>query len=142
MLIATTTSTIDDLHQILQLQERNLIRNLTTDEMKSEGFVTINHSLEMLQQMHEMAPSIIIKDDDRIVAYALTMLRAFSKLVPDLEPMFEKFESLHWKNKSLNDYSYYVMGQICVDKQYRGQGLFDALYQKHREVYSKQFDLI
>jgi L-amino acid N-acyltransferase YncA len=56
--------------------------------------------------------------------------------------MFEKFESLQWKNKSLNDYTYYVMGQICVDKQYRGQGLFDALYQKHKEVYSKQFDLI
>ena len=142
MLIATTTSTIDDLHQILQLQEQNLIHNLTKDEMKSEGFVTINHSLQMLHQMHNMAPSIIVKDDDRIVAYALTMLREFSTLVPALEPMFEKFESLHWKNKPLNYYSYYVMGQICVDKAYRGQGLFDALYQKHREVYSSQFDLL
>jgi GNAT superfamily N-acetyltransferase len=142
MIRVTTTSGNDDLEKILGLQEKNLSRNLTTDEIKSQGFVTINHSLQMLQQMHTMAPSIIVKDDDRIVAYALTMLREFSALVPALEPMFEKFESLHWKNKPLNFYSYYVMGQICVDKAYRGQGLFDALYQKHKEVYSSRFDLL
>ena len=142
MLAATITTSNDDLRQILELQQHNLIRNLTKDEMKAEGFVTISHSLEMLQQMHNMAPSIIIKDDDRIVAYALTMLRAFSTLVPVLEPMFEKFESLQWNEQPLNKLSYYVMGQICVDKAYRGQGLFDALYQKHKEVYSTQFDLL
>jgi len=142
MIRVTTTSGNDDLEKILGLQEKNLSRNLTTDEIKSQGFVTINHSLQMLQQMHTMAPSIIVKDDDRIVAYALTMLREFSTLVPALEPMFEKFESLRWKEKPLNFYSYYVMGQICVDKAYRGQGLFDALYQKHKEVYSFRFDLL
>jgi ribosomal protein S18 acetylase RimI-like enzyme len=142
MLTATITSNTDDLRQILSLQERNLIRNLTKDEMKSDGFVTINHSLQMLQQMHNMAPSIIIKDGNRIVAYALTMLREFSTLVPELEPMFEKFESLQWNNRPLNEYPYYVMGQICVDKAYRGKGLFDALYQKHKEVFSSQFDLL
>jgi hypothetical protein len=37
---------------------------------------------------------------------------------------------------------YYVMGQICVAENYRGQGVFDGLYQKHREKYSSQFDLL
>ena len=142
MLHATISTGIDDLQQILVLQEKNLIRNITSEEMRSEGFVTINHSFDMLQQMHRMAPHIIIKDDDKIVGYALTMLREFSSLVPTLEPMFEKFESLQWKNKPLNEYKYYVMGQICVDKAYRGRGLFDALYAKHREEYSSRFDLL
>jgi len=142
MLLAATTSSQNDLIQILELQKKNLIRNISSDEMKSEGFVTINHSFEMLQQMHDMAPHIIIRDDNRIVAYALTMLREFSSLVPTLEPMFDKFESLQWKNRPLNEYRYYVMGQICVDKAYRGKGLFDALYEKHKDVYSPQFDLL
>jgi GNAT superfamily N-acetyltransferase len=142
MLHATTTSGIEDLKQILELQEKNLTRNLSRDEIQSQGFVTINHSLQMLQQMHDMSPSIIIKEDDRIVAYALTMLLEFSKLVPGLESMFERFASLRWNGKPLNDYSYYVMGQICVDKDYRGKGLFDLLYQKHKEVFSNRFDLI
>ena len=142
MLDITLASGPEDLHQILQLQEKNLIPNLSKDEMQAQGFVTIHHTLEMLWQMHNLAPSIIIKDENRIVGYALTMLRDFSKLVPGLESMFERFESLEWKSKPLNDYPYYVMGQVCVDKAYRGQGLFDALYQKHREVYAGRFDLL
>ena len=142
MLNVITTSGNDDLSQILDLQKENLIRNLSKDEMQAQGFVTVNHTLEMLQQMHEMSPSIIVRDDDKIVGYALTMLRAFSKMVPELEPMFEKIESLQWKNKGINEYKYYVMGQICIDKAYRGQGLFDLLYHKHREVYQPKFDFI
>jgi ribosomal protein S18 acetylase RimI-like enzyme len=34
------------------------------------------------------------------------------------------------------------MGQICVDKAYRGKGLVNMLYQKHREIYSSRFDFI
>jgi hypothetical protein len=34
------------------------------------------------------------------------------------------------------------MGQVCIDKQYRRTGLFDQLYQKHKEIYGSQFDFI
>ena len=34
------------------------------------------------------------------------------------------------------------MGQICIHKNYRGQGLFDALYQKHRTLHETEFDCL
>jgi ribosomal protein S18 acetylase RimI-like enzyme len=34
------------------------------------------------------------------------------------------------------------MGQICVDKDYRGQGLFDMLYRHDRELYSNSYDFM
>ena len=34
------------------------------------------------------------------------------------------------------------MGQVCVDKDYRGKGLFDLLYQKHKEIYQDQYDFV
>ena len=142
MLNVTTTSSINDLQQILDLQKQNLIRNISKDEMQSQGFVTVNHTMQMLQQMHDMAPSIIVTDGEKVAGYALTMLRAYSKMVPELESMFQKIESLQWKNKRITEYAYYVMGQICIDKAYRGQGLFDLLYHKHRDVYQSQFDFI
>jgi hypothetical protein len=142
MLSITTTSGTEDIQQILDLQERNLIRNLSDVEMRTEGFVTIHHSQDMLMKMHSLGPSIIIRDQSRVIAYALTMMREFSSLVPGLESMFERFESLQWQQKPINDYRYYVMGQICIDKAYRGQGLFDLLYQKHQSVYGNDFDFI
>ena len=92
--------------------------------------------------MHEAAPSIIIKDNDRVIAYALVMLRECSSMVPVLEPMFANFEKFTWNGKPLTAYRFYVMGQICIDKAYRGRGLFDILYQKHKEIYSPKFDLL
>ena len=96
--------------------------------MKTQGFVTLRHDLNVLQQMHELAPTVIIKDDDQVVAYALTMLRECRQLIPDLEPMFALLDQLLWNNKPLNDHRFYVMGQVCIARTYRGKGLFDELF--------------
>lgn len=141
MLLPSLTETTQELQQILRLQEENLVQHIDETEMKSEGFVTLHHDLNILEQMHKLAPSVIIKNDDQVVAYALTMLQECRELMPDLEPMFSLLDKLSWKDKPLNDYSYYVMGQICIAKQYRGQGLFDELYSHHKKIYQPQFGL-
>src|SRR5262245_22602339 len=138
----TTTSSTNDLQQILVLQKKNLALNISREEALSQGFVTVNHSLEMLEMMHGLAPSIIVKEANNVVAYALTMLCECKNLVPELETMFQGFDALQWKGKPLDEYDYYVMGQICIDKAYRGQGLFELLYNKHKDVYQSDFDFI
>jgi len=141
MLYPTLANSTDELKQILQLQKENLRQYVTEAEMKSQGFVTLHHDLNALQRMHELGPSVIIKDQDRVVAYALTMFRECRELTPDLEPMFALLDQLSWSNKPLNDYRFYVMGQVCIARDYRGQGLFDELFSHHKKVYQSQFDL-
>ena len=34
------------------------------------------------------------------------------------------------------------MGQVCIDKDYRGKGIFNILFQKHKEVYSNAYELL
>jgi ribosomal protein S18 acetylase RimI-like enzyme len=135
------TSTTEELQQILKLQEENLIQHIDETEMKSQGFVTLRHDLKILEQMHNLAPTVIIKDDDKVVAYALTMLKECRRLIPALEPMFSLLDELSWNGKPLTDHSFYVMGQVCIAKQYRGQGLFDELYNHHKKMYQSRFEL-
>ncbi|MCW3117985.1 MAG: family N-acetyltransferase [Chitinophagaceae bacterium] len=142
MITATTVKSIRELEQIIALQKKNLKRNITAQEKDSQGFVTMEFTMPMLQTLHTLAPDIIIKDGDEIVAYAMVLLQEGRKVYPDLEPMFINFEKLSWKDKPLYDYRFYAMGQICIDKAYRGKGLFEMLYQKHREIYKDQFDFI
>ena len=142
MLKATTVSNINELQEIINLQEENLIHRLDEASMYKQGFVTLQHSIDVLQQMHDLAPSVIIKDDNRVVAYALVMLQECRLLVPDLEPMFTVFDKLRYNGKPLKEYRFYVMGQICIAKDYRGQGLFEMLYNTHQAVYSPQYDFI
>src|SRR5215213_428161 len=104
---ATTVTSTKELEQILSLQRANLVGAVDAREMKDQGFVTVSHTLEMLQQMHDLAPSVIIKDNDRVVAYALVMLRECRMLVPALEPMFENFDKVEWNGIPLKDQSFY-----------------------------------
>ena len=134
MLRITTASHPEELEQILLLQQKNLARNISHQEAMEQGYVTVIHTPDQLQKMHQQAPAILAKDDKRVVGYALAMPISCSKLIPILEPMFASFENLVYKGKPLQQFSYYVMGQICIDKAFRGQGIFDKLYAGHKEI--------
>lgn len=141
-LIASLAENDTELQQILSLQQENLLINLSADEQKDQGFVTLHHTLSLLQQMHKLAPNVIVKDGHKLVGYALTMAPGCRRLVSGLEPMFRLLDTLYYKEKLIADLSYYVMGQVCVDKNYRGQGVFQLLYDFHRKSYAATYDAL
>jgi RimJ/RimL family protein N-acetyltransferase len=122
-----------DLEGILALQRAN--REPTRD-----GFVTVQHTLELLQTMHALAPSVVARDGNgEIVGYALVMLREVRTLIPILEPMFVMIEQIP---AAVIGERWYVMGQVAVAASHRGTGVFDAMYAEHRARYSGRFDAI
>jgi Acetyltransferase (GNAT) family len=142
MLSLTTVETTAELQQILALQKQNLAQNLNEVEIETQGFVTMIHDIEVLQQMHNLAPSVIAKEKQDVVGYALVMLKECRELFPPLEPMFKNLDAIEYNHRPLVDYNFYIMGQVCIDKKFRRTGLFDQLYQKHKEIYGGKFDFI
>jgi GNAT superfamily N-acetyltransferase len=131
-----------ELEQILALQRANLAPALSPAEARAQGFVTVEHDLDILERMHALAPSIVARDGERLAGYALAMPLAAQAYVPILASLFQLLGTLSWRGRPLPERSHYVMGQICVAKEYRGQGVFDALYQGHRAEYAARFDLL
>jgi GNAT superfamily N-acetyltransferase len=143
MLYATTVTNANELQQILDLQQVNLKQNISAAEKAEQGFLTMSFNMPMLLAMHNLAPSIIVKNDlGNVVAYAITFLTEGRSVYPQMEPMFEHLTTITWKGTSFTNLRYYIMGQICVGKEVRGQGVFDMLYLKHREEYRHRFDCI
>lgn len=130
----------NELHQILDIQKENHFNNVSKETTNTKGFVTVLHSFEMIDKMNSNVPQIIAKDNDLVVGYALVMLKEFKNLVPVLVPMFETFDQIKFKGKKLNEYNFYLMGQICVKNNYKRKGIFKLLYLKHKEIYSEKFD--
>jgi hypothetical protein len=118
-----------DFEQILELQKSNLV-------FSRDGFVTLRHTPAILRAFHEIMPSIVARHRGNVVGYALSMPRDASALVPELEPMFARLDSL----ATLANQRWYVMGQICIDEAWRGCGLFDRLYEGHRARFAASFD--
>ena len=142
MLQATIVTTRDELLQIHQLNQDNIRKNLNAEEQIREGFVSWLYPLKLLEQMHNLAPAIIIKNGDKVIAYALATLMEASPFHSDLETMFHNLKQVQYKGRSLFSYRFYCMGQICVAKEYRGKGLVNNLYQKHKEIYSSFYEFI
>ncbi|UFH54441.1 GNAT family N-acetyltransferase [Spirosoma sp. KNUC1025] len=138
----TTVQSEADVRGILALQQANLRKNVPLSVQVDQGFVTVEHDPAVLLRMNQAAPSVIAKDGDMVVGYALTMLPEFGNDVPELLPLFELINTLTYNNKSVQDYTWYVMGQVCVADGYRGQRLFDRMFQHHREVYGNQYQLL
>lgn len=132
--------TVQDLEQILSLQAENH-KSVVSKEGLANGFVTVKHNLPLLSSMNASARQVIAKADGKVVGYALVMLEEFKEKIPVLKPMFEMFKSLKFNQRPLPEFRYYVMGQICVADGFRGLSIVDRMYAKHKEIYSKAFDV-
>lgn len=142
MLLATTVSTQKELEQIQQLNRQNLKQSLSAEEIEQEGFLSWFYSLELLQQLHRLAPSIVVKDNDDVIGYALVTLKEACDFHPDLQTMIANLQSVYYQDKLLMTYDFYIMGQVCVDKKYRGRGVFKLLYEHHKLTYSHTYPLL
>ena len=122
---ATTT---EHFEQILALQNQNLYKALTAEEQDQQGFVFAEHTVELLQQMASQIPQIIALYQNKVIGYNLAMTAAMEKQLPSLEPMFREFHKSRYQGKVLTGYNFFVGGQVCVDKDFRGLGLLSKLY--------------
>lgn len=135
-----TVTTAEELTGILTLLQSNLGSNLSPEEKIREGFLTMSYSLDDLRRMHDAEPGIIAKENDRVIAYVLAMTPAFREGYPALEPLFQLFDRIIYENRPVSSYHYLVVGQACIDKNYRGKGLLKKLYEAYARHFNVRYD--
>lgn len=140
MIHYTRANTDAELTGILELQKQNLPSSLSEEEIQSQGFVTVVHSFDKLKGLNDIEPHIIAKDNDKVIAYLLVMTEQSANEIPVLKPMFEVFNRAPFAGKTVADFNYIVVGQVCVDKAYRGKGILDSCYHYYKETFQKKYD--
>lgn len=136
----TTVSSAEQLKQILALQKKNHRNQISSEEAALQGFVTIEHSLDDLLILNKISPQVIATYEEQVVGYALVLTKESENLIEELESMFHILNKISYLGNSLAELNYYVMGQVCIDSSFRGQGLFDRLYEYHRSLLGKRYD--
>lgn len=138
----TTVSNAREVEQILALQARNLAPALSAEVLLDQGFLTVQHDPAVLLRMNQAYPSVIAKSGDTLAGYCLVMPREFGAEVPVLTPLFTLLNGLSWRGQPLSWLRWFVMGQVCVAENFRGQGVFDGMYQHLFAVCRRDFDLV
>lgn len=137
----TTVSTPQEVDQILALQAQNHRDHVDAATAVSDGFTSVRHDPAVLHAMNRAFPSAIAKSGDTLAGYCLMMPRDFRDRVPILQPMFALLDGLQWRGDALaGNPRWFVMGQVCVAKEFRGQGVFDGMYRALRDAYAAQYD--
>ncbi len=131
------STTDEELKQILLLQQANMPKQLSVKEIQTQGFVTVQHDMEILKKMNTITPHIIAKNNNKVIGFAICMHPKFKDEIAVLKPMFQQIEGVF--SKEIN---YMVMGQICIDKDYRKQGVFRALYKTMKKEIQPFFSTI
>lgn len=137
----------NDLEQILELQKMNRPEVLSEQEQESQGFLSARHDVNLLGAMNHPYPHTIATTSgpkgspSTIVGYALSLDRAFdANRIPHLDGLNQEINRAVYQGTPLSDLNYIIMGQVCVARQFRGQGVFVGLYDTMRQRLQGQFD--
>jgi len=140
MITIKRVTEFSELEGIRKLQEANLKKNLPGGEAETEGFVTAEYSIEFLKTLHEAGPSVIAKEGDQVVGYALVAAKTIRYQHELLSDLFNSIDKINYRGHMLKNASYVVVGQLCVAKNYRGLGLVRLMYQHFRQSLSGEYD--
>lgn len=125
---------------LLALQLDNLKGQVSVQTAASEGFLTFQYDAVTLSNMMRDMPQPIARGNGQVVGYALAASREACGENVLLAPLAEQCKDLYINGRRIGDLRYYLMGQICVREGWRGMGIFDALYQQHRVLFSRDYD--
>jgi ribosomal protein S18 acetylase RimI-like enzyme len=142
MIEVKRVSAIWELQGIKSLQEVNLSKNISSDEATREGFLTASYTMDFLEEMHRDEPSIIAKVGETVIGYALVSTKKVRKEHDLLNDLFNTIDVCAYNGIQLKSVNYVVVGQLCVAKDYRGQGLAQLLYNHFKDCLHDQYDYL
>ena len=131
-----------DLKAIKKLQSLNTMEALSSEDRISEGFVTCIYDTRMLKTMCGAWKHVLAWDAQVLSGYALCMLGSTIESYPILQTMVEQFKVQSWRNRLIIDCDFVVVGQVCVAKGYRKQGVLQAMYAQLQEQFKETFELL
>ena len=134
------TESLDELRQIKDIQKRHQKEYIAPELRETAGFVTAEYEISLLEKMHNLLRSIIAKDGDKVVGYALVADHRIIGCHNRLDDLFDQINKLSFDSHPLKNANYTVVGQLCVDSDYGRRGIAQGLYKKYQESYSGFFD--
>ncbi len=134
-------ATGEDLAQVLKLQQDNLGRNLPEVERQDQGYVSVETPPDMLEEINESDGVTVAKDGDRVVGYAMPLPVDQGRKIPLLDPFIERFSKLSFEGTPITETPHIIIGQVCVDKDYRGRGIIEQLYADFSRRMAEKYDV-
>jgi hypothetical protein len=142
MKIELTTASLDNVEEVLTLHSRYQI-NTIAEEDKEDGFITTAFTKTHLARIIEEENGLFIaRIDNKIVAYAMAASWQFWSQWPMFTYMIKQLPDAPYLDREITIANSYQYGPVCVDKQVRGTGVFEQLFNFSLQEMSKRYPIM
>lgn len=135
-------ATEEDLTQIKDLSNLYNFKNISDDEKKKEGFVSLELSLDLLKQINNLLGILVIKINNKIIGYEIPLKLELADKINFLKPFIKRSLIHRYNDKPLNAENTVIEAQILINKNYKGKGLAEQLHKKFIEILRGKYSFI
>ncbi len=140
-MINTRIGTKKDINGILSLQEKNLYRNLSNKE-KENGFVTTPFTISQIEKIIKQNGIFIAENEgNKIIAYAFAGNWEYFNQWEIFNFMISRFSELSFHKNKITTENSFQYGPICIDKNYRGKGLLNLIFEEMRIEFVRRYPI-
>ena len=119
---------LEDMDGIFSLLRTYHVNSISPED-KPDGFVTTNLTREQMAALITEEKGVTVaKDGDKVVAFALAASWDFWKEWPLFAYMIQELPKYQLDGMTLTSENSYQYGPVCVDRAYRGTGLFEKVF--------------
>lgn len=138
-MITTRIGNKSDIEGILTLQDKYLYSKLSKRE-REEGFVTTPFAVSQIEEII-LENGIFVAENEHgtIIAYAFAGSWKYFEQWDIFNFMTARFPQLSFKAREITTENSFQYGPVCIDKEYRGQGLLNLLFEEMRIEFLKKY---
>ena len=135
-------ATNKDLDDVLTLHSKYHVGTIRNED-RNDGFVTTLFTRNQLQELIDTEQGLfLLLAGQTIIGYAMSGSWNYWKAWPMFQHMIDGLHSRHFLGRTLNISNSYQYGPICIEKEYRGSGALEILFDFARERMSSRFPVL
>ena len=140
-MITTRLATTSDIEGILSLQEKNLFSKLNEEERKN-GFVTTPFTISQIEEiLKQNGLFVALNEQNNIVSYVFAGSWKYFEQWEIFNFMVSRFPQLSFHGQPITTENSFQYGPICIDKNYRGQGIINLIFEEMRLELLKKYPI-
>ena len=133
---------IEDIEKVLELHFKYQIDTIRQED-KKDGFITTAFTKEQMIDLITLEQGLFIAvENEKIIAYIMSASWNFWSRWPMFAYMIEDLQNLEYLGQKLSVENSYQYGPVCVDKEYRGSGVLEKIFDFARENMAKRFPIL
>ena len=129
-----------DFPLILALQKDNLLQNLEP-QAQQDGFLSIEYTRDQLEYINSELGIFVAIENAHLAGYIIAQTMDFALQSPLITTMVRRFPAVIYRSRPLSGFKTFIYGPVCIDRQSRGQGILEGLFNVMLKTLHGQFDV-